>query len=346
MAIRKHQGTKSTRSLNPRGQSCLPCRIHKIQCNRALPCKACIRHGREEACRKNPPATVLGISEPARHSQLHIAARLPTAELLPGNSFTASPASAHYYSRPPSSGVVDEGPSVSNTTSKQYRWDVQPPNNGPNISLRSRPELQSLSLLQKFQSVEKFCPPNSVGPQASSMMPSPAPSLLSPASWSGVDVDKMGVGLVPSFPIGGKANVEATKIRLVSLLPTHAQCDVLVAYYYDHCDYLYRAIHVPTFRAQYTRLWTQHVLDIDLAWLSLLLSILSVAASVVPTEVCEGFQLQSSELRKLCQVWHLASGQALQAIDFESHPTLTQLQTFIVSQLYCFVTNDVESFNS
>jgi hypothetical protein len=42
----------------------------------------------------------------------------------------------------------------------------------------------------------------------------------------------------------------------------------------------------------------------------------------------------------------LSSRRALRAGDFEARPCLTQLQTFSVTQLYWYATNDIETLNS
>ncbi|KAF4345367.1 transcription factor [Fusarium beomiforme] len=53
------QSPQSADASRPRRQrrtlSCLPCRLSKLRCGRTTPCPMCIRHNREDRCRRNPP---------------------------------------------------------------------------------------------------------------------------------------------------------------------------------------------------------------------------------------------------------------------------------------------------
>lgn len=132
----------------------------------------------------------------------------------------------------------------------------------------------------------------------------------------------------------------------MSVLPLRSQCDLLVSYYTNHMDWVYHAIHIPDFYETYRKFWDTDLKDVSLIWLSLLFTIISCGALYVP--LCEaalvGFDKES--VRELAHVWHSASRQALHAGGFESKPCLTQLQTFIVTQLYWLATRNVETLNS
>jgi hypothetical protein len=132
------------------------------------------------------------------------------------------------------------------------------------------------------------------------------------------------------------------KQQLCSILPTQSQCDLLLCYYLENCNWIFQTLHVPSFRKQYAQFWNADVDDVDLMWLSLLLTIISLSALYVPPQASDMVGLQSTGLRNMAHVWHSASRQALHAGGFEAKPCLTQLQTFCITQLYWYATNKTE----
>lgn len=134
--------------------------------------------------------------------------------------------------------------------------------------------------------------------------------------------------------------------QLSAVLPSRSQCDLLVNYYLEHINWIFQTIHVPSFRREYARFWDSDVHQVDLIWLSLLLTIISVSALYVPLETVEVVGCPRDSIRHLAHVWHLASQHALRAGDYEAWPCLTQLQTFSVTQLYWYATNNIETLNS
>ncbi|KAJ9379539.1 transcriptional regulator family: Fungal Specific TF [Paecilomyces variotii] len=148
---------------------------------------------------------------------------------------------------------------------------------------------------------------------------------------------------VPRDPIDTKL---FWKTHLAAALPSQNQCDLLMCYYMENSNWLYQAIHVPSFRHQYSQFWTTNVDDIDLIWLSLLFTIISISALHIPFELVEAIGFEPSKIRSLAHTWHSASRQALHAGEFESKPNLMQLQTFIATQLYWLSTKNIEAMNS
>ena len=111
-------------------------------------------------------------------------------------------------------------------------------------------------------------------------------------------------------------------------------------------DWVYHAIHHPSFYNTYAQFWESQASDVDLIWLSLLYTILSCGALYLPFNEAETVGLDKNNLRNLAHVWHSASRQALHVGGFEAKPCVTQLQTFIVTQLYWLATRNVETLNS
>lgn len=317
-----HPKRPARTGLNPRGQSCLPCREHKVHCNRELPCRSCIRRGREEACRKHPSSAILGISQAAtQRTQLRIEPRgAPLANRTPPEA-EALPIDHGDFSVPASSPMGVSG-------------FLLLPGNAPD-GQASSPQLQSVETLLRFNAITKLCGARQASSPESEVRPDQS---IPPAATRQLDGDA-----VLSF--GLEPDAGSMMIQLLSLLPSHSQCDVLVSWYYDHGDWVHRALHVPSFRSQYTRFWTLPVLEVDFIWLSLLFVMISVSAQRMPSATCP-LGLHSQRLRQMAHVWFRASEKSLQAGRFESRLTLTQLQTFIVSQLYYFQTNGVEALNS
>ncbi|GAD99338.1 hypothetical protein TERG_01466 [Paecilomyces variotii No. 5] len=151
------------------------------------------------------------------------------------------------------------------------------------------------------------------------------------------------LGPVPRDPIDSRL---FWKTHLAAVLPSQNQCDLLVCYYLENSNWLYQAIHVPSFRRQYAEFWASNVDDIDLIWLSLLFTLISISALHIPFDLVEAMGFEHSTIRGLAHRWHSASRQALYAGEFESKPSLTQLQTFIATQLYWLSTKNIEAMNS
>ncbi|KAE8550628.1 hypothetical protein TMatcc_008673 [Talaromyces marneffei ATCC 18224] len=136
------------------------------------------------------------------------------------------------------------------------------------------------------------------------------------------------------------------KLQLTSLLPPRKLCDKLVSYYIVNIDLIYHALHIPTFQLQYDGFWSLNAAEIDLIWLALLLTIISLAALMSPKEYMEMLAMENSIGRDWAHVWHQASRQALYAGEYELKPTLTQLQVFLCTQIYWLETKQHEVLNS
>jgi hypothetical protein len=120
----------------------------------------------------------------------------------------------------------------------------------------------------------------------------------------------------------------------------------LLTHYIEHINWILHTVHVPSFRRQYADFWDCDVTRFDLIWVSLLFAVISVSALYIPSDVIEAGGMPRKAVRDLAHVWHRASQQALEAGQYEANPTLRQLQTYSVMQLYWYATNDVETLNS
>lgn len=136
------------------------------------------------------------------------------------------------------------------------------------------------------------------------------------------------------------------KVQLASLLPPRKLCDSLVSYYVENIDLIYHAIHIPSFQRQYDAFWSLNATEIDLIWLALLLTIISLAALMSPQGYIEVLGEEKFKSRDWAHIWHQASRQALHAGDYELKPTLMQLQVFLCTQIYWLETKQHEILNS
>jgi hypothetical protein len=119
-----------------------------------------------------------------------------------------------------------------------------------------------------------------------------------------------------------------------------------VSYFFESTNWIYQAIHAPSFRQKYEIFWRTPVRDIELVWLALLYVIISLSALYIDPRTCESVGFDASNVRDSGHFWFRLSRQALHAGEYESRPCLTQLQVFIESQLYWYATKAVESLNS
>ncbi|TQB74923.1 hypothetical protein MPDQ_003954 [Monascus purpureus] len=175
----------------------------------------------------------------------------------------------------------------------------------------------------------------------SACMYSPTPIVLSQAALSNLGVPS---GLYrPHNPFDME---NFWRSQLTALLPTHNQCDMLISFYLEHINWIYQAVHVPSFRKQYFHFWDGHMDDVDLIWLSLLFTMLSVTALVITDEFSEAVGFDAKSVRDLAHTWHFASRQALYSGGFESRPRLMQLTTFLVTQTYWLAIKSAEAMQS
>lgn len=135
------------------------------------------------------------------------------------------------------------------------------------------------------------------------------------------------------------------KRQLCNLLPSRSQCDMFVLYYTENINWIFQTVHVPSFRKEYAAFWDSDVNDINLIWLSLLLTAMSVSALYLPPSAGEMVGFPAHELRDAAHIWHSASRQALHAGGYEHKPCLTQLQTFGVTQFYWYAMNKTEALS-
>lgn len=294
--------------------SCLPCRHHKLRCDRQLPCSTCVRYNREDLCHENPAPN---------------GARVSQAPTPPLTTFDASQhssdgrtVSAESYIAPIQQHTRGQDETISTGTRKVPRTI-----NGLSFIAAAEELKNQRTSLDTSVTIQSFPEYNisQFGLDARS------PKAFQSSIWSLFDF-------------------ASSKLfwndQLTRTLPTRTQCDILINYFIEHINWIFQSVHVPSFRRDYAELWDTDVEDVDPIWLSLVLSIISLSALYIPFEIIELVGIPRSQIRELAQTWHFASQQALQVGEYESKPRLLQLQTFTVTQLYWYATNNIELINS
>ncbi|KAK2882437.1 hypothetical protein FQN49_000359 [Arthroderma sp. PD_2] len=323
--VKKSKKTPAKR----RALSCLPCRRHKLKCNRHVPCHSCVRYRREEQCRLNPPPSSVMRGGVALNSQAHhpsdytsTPAQAPTS--LPASLPAPAPAPASLPYHPLPTQLTATAPLQSKPPPSYNLHSTEPDRTETVLSKSARNALLETPLAQSLVNL----PQNVLGV---STLPPFIPLLLAEQSQRPVDEEE-----VATF----------WRAQLVSMLPLPHQCDFIVAYFLDELNFVYHSVHGPSFREDCAAFWTKDIKDVDIIWLSFLYAVLSVSAVFIPYPDVESVGLDPATIRRKAHLWHWASRQALSAGHYESRPCLTQLETFLVTQLYWLSTRNVEALNS
>lgn len=138
------------------------------------------------------------------------------------------------------------------------------------------------------------------------------------------------------------------RIILLRALPSREQCKVYVDYYFEYVDYIYHPLHNATFLLELETFWTKDSNTVDIIWVSILFMIISLSSLHLPKDIAKKLNVNESifSLSQSSALWFRASRQALQAGGYDEKPTFQQLQTFSLTQLYLYATNQIELLNS
>ncbi|KAL6251595.1 hypothetical protein RBB50_001805 [Rhinocladiella similis] len=297
--------------------SCRPCRERKVRCNRTIPCQSCVRHKCEESCQpyqlkrtqeaKVPISRILG---PVRRAQSAAQETQSSVRIQ-----TLTPESSIGYDR---GGQREHG---SREPQSNVSYQVQAPSaiipSAIDTAGLAELTVEALHTHNNLQSLQK-------GHQLTTV-----PPLFAGA----------GIGLSTSEKI-------AWQIHLAGSLPSRSHCDLFVAYFFESINWIYQAIHAPSFHQKYASFWEDPVKDIDLVWLALLYVLISLTALYIDPSACESVSYDTSNIRNNGHLWFRLSRQALHAGEYDSRPCLTQIQVFIQSQSYWYATKAVEALNS
>ncbi|KAI1615497.1 hypothetical protein EDD36DRAFT_190352 [Exophiala viscosa] len=291
--------------------SCRPCRERKVRCDRVFPCKSCVRHRCEAQCQP---------SQVSRANVNHYKVPLPRA-LSPTPLHVLTPSTLDDVSGVLRTNNVSSAPDVFPvpTPSNEYVGTTYAQTGTGDVS-------DTTSLASK--TIEALHAHNSLASLMAGQQPPLAPTLSS-----------FGATLSAS-------EKTAWRVYLADCLPPRSQCDLFVSYYFESINWIYQAIHCPSFRSKYETLWVMPVNEIDLIFLALLYAMMSPSALFIDPSTCESVGFESSKIRESAHLWFRLSRQALHAGEYESRPCLTQIEVFIVSQLYWYSTKNVEALNS
>lgn len=356
--MQRRQSHQNPHHVKRKALNCLPCRQHKLRCDRHVPCSNCRRSSREDLCRKHPAsAPGRDIELPGAHARAQ-AGTLQVELTTSSNRHLPSPISSqqenHNETNMPALAVGAAGhqsrgqsqdQSQSQTAYNSSCIQQQPPPRSqlsPSLNEGTR-RVSNIHMLQVYDTLaQRKAQPRT--DQRAEAIASTDASLLAPIDTA--QMTAMSGALMLQWSLSSNDQELFWKRQLCGMLPTQSQCDVLSCYYFENINWIFQSIHVPSFRKQSTRFWSTNMDEVDLTWLSLLYTIISVSGLYFPLEATKIIGMESSKIRSLAHVWHSASRQALHAGNFETKPSLTQLQTFSVTQLYWLAMNKVEALNS
>ena len=299
-------GGKEGRRRNRQALSCLPCQQHKLKCDRRVPCQTCCRYRREDNCGQHNASVSLHSDSPYQVPRRRIAARTPEM-FHPDNSGSRTHLRTARSSVPEVTTYAARANEVADADTEALdSGSTELLTRAPKRQKERKPQL-TVSLLPQIGSIT-------------------SPSSDLSGSWFQPD--------------------SYWRVQLLAALPTRNQCDMLVSYFLENINWIHHAIHVPSFRKEYSQLWNTDTQAVDLSWLSLLLIVISESALFISSDVAQAIGLSLTNVRQLSHIWYTSSRQALHASGFESKPQLVHLQTFLVSQIYWLGTKDVETMNS
>lgn len=305
--------------------SCLPCRKHKVKCNRLVPCKNCIKYCREDTCREHP-ALNSGVRSANRGTP-----RTPEATIaqrqLPSSQ---------------ECGAIIGDPTVSQSSSASacHGSGLTPAVCSQNVGGSHRTSVRDYKSLQAHSTTKRACSAceEDAMEKGSLTWAAQTMTLTPPFDWA---------CNIPCMSHTTSAyNSRRWRYLLVQVVPMQSQCDVIVSFFLENSNWIYQVIHAPSFRQAYAAFWTDKTDEVSLLWLSLLFAVLSVSALYLPREMAELVGFDSAQMVQLSKSWYVASRQCLIAGGAEARPNLLQLQTFLTLQSYWLTMEDVETLNS
>jgi hypothetical protein len=299
--------------------SCRSCRERKVRCNRRIPCQNCIRYNCEDSCQgyQGPPTSLFRKLPIQRADDSTRRNHRQTS-----NSIVPSPEACQ--PQTPISTIDDGALLGSHDAPSSWIDDMThltPDYRAVEPFLRTEPDhaVRSVDALHAYNNLEALR-------QGSRCIPSAPTSSAS------------GLSLTPAEKL-------EWQVYLAACLPPRSQCDKLVTFFFEHVNWVYQSIHGPSFREEYSTFWSTPVANIDLIWLSLLYIVLCMSATFTGPNVCitAGFVDSKEDVPK---TFYRLSRQSLHAGEYESRPSLTQIQVFVESQLYWYGMKAVETLNA
>ncbi|KAH8655725.1 hypothetical protein BX600DRAFT_367309, partial [Xylariales sp. PMI_506] len=237
--------------------SCTECRKRKLSCDRNFPCQRCVRTGRANKCRfeslaEQPSVANTGVAIQSRKSDEIKKLRAEVADLR---------ALLERSSQNNGSGGVEA--SRSGDGSPRRRREVVPlvgcnvPREvtGPNIEVLAADVTENSSAPDpKFRSTAGYYVRHSIFRffgEIRGIFPLVREIENEWFKPLGVRLSRDKSASASHWHVGTVAEI----LRLESLLPPKKDTDVLVSFYLDYQEQVYRIVHVPTFKREYDNYW-------------------------------------------------------------------------------------------
>ncbi|KXN85054.1 hypothetical protein AN958_11727 [Leucoagaricus sp. SymC.cos] len=315
-------------------QSCFQCRKRKIKCSKSYPCTPCILRGEGETCREVDKSMLQStdkIEELVDRVQklentISVLSRRgsPSDDESPRSSRRRELSSSPYTknaclvpNRPRSRGIHHQTPSLHRVNS---------------------PAEEGVMILEDFAMGHKVNQTRATNDFRTSPFDSP----------TSTSENLPQTNLPNSHPwsIFAPSSQDAVR-RILCVLPSQGQIQLLLQFYVQHVDWYAKVIHVPTFMAETSTLLSHihqhryHMVNVN--FLGLLLIVLCLSFHFADTAVCEQLLLDYTACSDYAQ--HLcSSAQAcLQYTNFLSSHSLENLQTLVLLGIYQKNNNEADS---
>lgn len=337
---------------NAKSLSCRRCRERKVRCDRTTPCRSCIRYGCAAECRPYRLLRRSTHNDPLFHSN------------IASNGGNGQRTDSHF------TGYQDqlELPLNSNSDRPESQLISDPSQREAALNVTQQLSRSPLNSREGHAEVAMYQASSQIYPTPSSDNIAGAPAddlrrcapkalpkhlLTITALQDQVRLDSLtwGPDASPQAPTAAGFGVDlspseaiAWKVYLTSCLPLQSQCCVLVSYFFENIQWVYQAVHAPSFYEDQSTMWARIVGEVDLISLALYYVVLSLSALYIDTGTCEDIGL--IDVRKKAHWWFRLSRQCLQAGQYDSRPCLAQILVYLESQLYWYATKRVESLNS
>lgn len=356
----RHSGTKMlpNNSTGKKSHACGPCRRLKRKCDLQVPCSTC-KSGRKtkvEECMANP-------ARPLNNIQELIAANAKFGRVHPAESSASSPDESPL----PDSGIKRArlGSAVFSqfeVGSEDQKSPLMPLSSIPApVPLSSIPAPVPLQLNQHQPLFSSASGSDTLTNTPTAVDQATAHELTKQVEWQNQQIKALTFEnaqnrhqisalkkelstkeSIPTPPGDGWRPHNTYKRKYTKLLPSKVQTNLLVDFYLQNVDYVYRPLHHPTFKKTLEEFWYNEE-EVDIGWLSTLFMVLGLAAIHLPKGL---INISSEEIQRSHVIWFDASKECVSIADSlrkcASMFNLHILQWFSLCQLYFYATRRAE----
>ncbi|KAK9367720.1 fungal-specific transcription factor domain-containing protein [Lipomyces kononenkoae] len=272
---------KTIRKRNRVPLSCNFCRQRKLKCNRGHPCENCIKRGEEGSCvylmGNNVPQAAVHVA-----SQQGLSPQIFANAVLSGNKRTTGVELQNRLDKLESLvlGLMHSSSGDSDSPQDSYGEESNSRLTDFNSTGEMPPDVDSVGESLGMMKLDKkgkamYHGETHWGALLNEL--SEVKSLFDRrregADRSQLEIPENGLEYQSCFPFNSMGGVELSDI--LTLIPSRADCDVLVYRYFEVFDPIYHVLHKPVFEDEYASFW-ENPEKADVVWIGMLLCILTI----------------------------------------------------------------------